>query len=318
MGMPSAIPSGDYINANGEIVDTSASAAINDFQNHEAMSQILQPIGPTAEQIAFQRAQEAARNNFNTGRDSVYNSAYSGADAKGTMLGRGIRDSLQALGDRQSGINMGGARNELAKMQGVSGIQGMVGRGIKSSGVMLGNRNAGDSSAAGALANAYGELGQREMAGVGNQYALANEDLNSQQTVLNRDRQDYESDYAGDKRMYVNDVVNQASQQFAQLNADAQNASLPDRIAIDQEKEVIRQNVLAKLQQYDAQLQQGMAGINANDQQARMTQANDLRQKGTDLGSGMFNFTQQAPMNFQGNAPSGGGLPIFTMPRRKR
>lgn len=235
----------------------------------------------------------------------------------GTRYGNSITDYLDSMRAGQSNIDTAGAKNELAKMQGVAGVQGMVGRGIKSTGVMLGNRNAGDSSAAGALASAYGELGQRQMANVGNQYEMGNMDIQNQQTSFDMQKGKGKRDIELGKQEFVTNLVNEAQATLANLNAKLVDASLPDRIAIEQEKQAIRDRANAALQQFDQNLASGYGGIQASSVDQRRAMANDLRQKGTDLGAGAFDFTQQAPMQFQGNAPSGGNLPLFTLPRRR-
>jgi len=49
-----------------------------------------------------------------------------------------------------------------------------------------------------------------------------------------------------------------------------------------------------------------------------MSSAGELGRAGTSLGQDAFQYTTQAPMQFQGNAPSGGNLPIYTTPRGRR
>ncbi len=274
---------------------------------------------PAAQYAAQQAAATAAsRNAFNTGRQSIYDSVNSANQNKGIEYNSGILDFLDSLKQGQAKVDTMGAKNELARNQGQAGVMGMVGRGIQSSGVTLANRNAGDSSAAGALAGAYGQLGQRQMANVGNQYELGNKDIALEQQGLDQQRATGARKIDESKQMYINDIVGSASEKFAQLNSDAANASIPDRIAIEQEKEAIRQQVIGALQQYDQTLQSGMQGVQASSVDQRRAEALKLRDAGTQLGADAFNFTTEAPMNVQGGVAPGGGLPIFTMPRGRR
>lgn len=259
----------------------------------------------------------AQRNGIMDEKSGYINSVNDQVGMYGTRYGNSITDYLDQMRSGQSNIDTAGAKNELAKMQGVSGIQGMVGRGIKSTGVMLGNRNAGDSSAAGALASAYGELGQRQMANVGNQYEMGNMDVQNQQTQFDMSKGKGRRDIELGKQEFVTNLVNEAQSTLASLNARLADASLPDRIAIEQEKQAIRDRANTALQQFDQNLATGYDSVQASSQNQRRTMANNLQTKGTDLGAGAFNFTQQAPMSFQGNGPSGGNLPLFTMPRRR-
>lgn len=272
--------------------------------------------GGSTYDAAAQRA--AARQGVFDERQGYLDSAGGQIDSYGRRYGNSITNYLNDWRAGQGKIDTMGAKNELAKMQGVSGIQGMVGRGIKSTGVMLGNKNAGDSSAAGALSSAYGELGQRQMANVGNQYELGAMDINNEQQAFDSSRARQKTELDLDKQDFVTNLVNETQRTMAGLNARLVDASLPDRIAIDQEKAAIQNRANAALQQFDQQLASGYGGIQASSRDQRMAQANDLRSKGTDLGAGAFDFTQEAPMNFQGSAPSGGNLPLFTLPRRRR
>lgn len=267
---------------------------------------------------AQQAATSASRNAFNTGRQSVYDSVGSATQNKGIEYNSGILDFLSSLKQGQAQVDTAAAKNELARSTGQAGVLGMVGRGIQSSGVTLANRNAGDSSAAGALANAYGQLGQRQMASVGNQYEMGNKDIALEQGNLDEQRNTGARKINESKQMYINDIVGSASEKFAQLNADAANASIPDRIAIEQEKESIRQQVISALQQYDQTLQTGMQSVAPTTLDQRRVAANQMRDAGTTLGQDMFNYTDQAPMGMQGGAPAGGTLPIYTMPRGRR
>ncbi len=270
----------------------------------------------TYDAAAAQRA--AARQGIMDERQGYRNSVGDSINNFGGKYGRGINNYLEDMRAGQSNVDAMGAKNELAKMQGVAGVQGMVGRGIKSTGVMLGNRNAGDSSAAAALAGAYGELGQRQMANVGNQYEMGNMDVESQQRTFDVGKRRGMEELQIGKQDFVTGLVNETQSIMANLNARLVDASLPDRIAIEQEKAAVQNQANAALQQYDQQLSSGAGGIQGSSREQRMTMANDLRSKGTDLGEGAFDFTQQAPTNFQGSAPSGGNLPLFTMPRRRR
>lgn len=273
--------------------------------------------GPTPEQQAAAARQAALRSGIMDEKSGYLNSAGSQIDQYGQRYGNSITDYLDSIRAGQSNINTMGAKNELARNQGQTGVLGMVGRGIKSTGVMLGNKNAGDSSAAGALAGAYGELGKRQMSNVGNQYELGNMDIANQQTAFDVQKSKGRRDIELGKQEFVTSLLNDVQDKMAQLNARLVDASLPDRIAIEQEKEAIRQRANSTLQQYDQNLASGYGSVNANSIDDRRTEAQRLQQAGTQLGAGAFDFTQEAPMNFQGNGPSGGNLPLFTLPRRR-
>lgn len=268
-------------------------------------------------QYGGQAAYNQLRAGFDSQKQNIYGGATDAANATGDQLRGNILDFVQQLSQGQRGIDSKAAKNELAKLQGTNGILASVGRGIKSSGVLLANRNAGSSSASGALANAYGEQGRRQLSSVGNQYALGNEDIKLDQTNLDESRNAYVGrKYGETKNQAVNNIVMQARDKFAQLDAAMANASLPDRIAIDQERENVRSQVLGQLQQYDQLLQSETGKIHATSQDQRREEAQRLATAGTDLGSDAFQYTTEAPTQFQ-NGPFASDLPLFSLNKRK-
>lgn len=279
------------------------------------------PAAPAADPYAQYGGQDkynALVSGFDSQKQNIYGTANEAAKASGTGLGLNISDFVDSLSSGQKAIDTKAARNELAKQQGTAGVVGMVGRGIKSGGMMLGNRNAGSSSAVQGIADAYGQLGRQQLSGVGNQYALGNEDIKTAQDTFNTQEASGVRRLQGSKNDIVNNIVLDARDKFAQLDASMATASLPDRIAIEQEKENVRNQVLGQLQGYDSQLSQGVAGVAPTNQDQRMSEATRLGAAGTDLGADAFNFTDQAPLQLQGQGPAGSNLPIFTLARGRR
>ena len=262
-----------------------------------------------AQQQADAQAKANARNNFNTGKNVLWDSLNRAGDNKATEYRSSINDWLNQDKAAQDAINAKGVNAEMARNQGVSGIRSMVGNGIKSAGVMLANKNAGSSSAAGALANAYGQLGQRQMQSVGNQYGVAQNQIGLEQQNLEGARNIQKGKFNDYKTQTVNAIVDDAQRQMAALNADAANASLPDQIAIQQEVERIRAEAMGKLQQFDSLLQ---TQAQATNREQRMTEAQRLASMGKG-GENPFQFTtDNVDQQFQYQAPAGGGLPIYT------
>lgn len=257
-------------------------------------------------------------NNFRSQKTGIYNTSRDAANNFGLGYRDSILDFVGGLKSGQNAINSKAAQNELAKMQGVQGVQGMVGRGVKSSGVMLGNKNAGNSSAAGALAGAYGDIGRRELASVGNQYEMGNEDIRLQQGALDQQRESGVRKLNTSKTQTINDIVSQARDKFAALDAAMADKSLPERIAIDQEKESVRQQILQSLQAYDQQLQEGLGGIKANSADDRRAEASRLGAAGTDLGKDAFTYTTETPAELQGTGPFASSLPLFSAQKPRK
>lgn len=259
---------------------------------------------------AFRSAKQIEEN-------TLYDTSRNAANNWSTGYNSRITDYLEDSRVGQQGIDLAGAKNIQARNQGQAGILGMVGRGIQSSGMMLGNRNAGSSSAVMGLANAYGQMGQRQMANVGNQYKMGEMDVQQQQSVFDNSRNRGMRKLGDEKNDFINNVISSAQEKLAQLNADYAGASLPDRIAIEQRIADLKGQVSSVFQQYDQRLAAENAQIKASSYDQRAAKANQLRDAGTSLGQDAFNFTDQSPMQWQGQAPAGSNLPIWTNPRRK-
>lgn len=281
------------------------------------------PYAAAAAQAAAQAAAEKAAQDaaFRSAKqieeNTVYDSSRNAADSWGAGYNSRITDYLDDSRVGQQGVDLAGAKNIQARNQGQAGIMGMVGRGIQSSGMMLGNRNAGSSSAVMGLANAYGQMGQRQMANVGNQYKMGEMDVQQQQAVFDNSRNRGMRKLGEEKSAFINNTIAQAQERLQQLNAEYAGASLPDRIAIEQKIAELKGQVSSVFQNYDARLAAENAQIKASTYDQRATKANQLRDAGTSLGQDAFNFTDQAPMQWQGQAPAGSNLPIWTNPRRK-
>lgn len=228
----------------------------------------------------------------------------------------GAEDTLNALTQNQNNINRMGAQNELARTQGRQGILGMVGRNLRSSGVMLANKNASDSSAAGALANVYGDIGHRELNKVGNQYAMQGEEIRRLQENQTRNLTTKTNKLREDKNFQVNDIVNKARTAIGALNADMANASIPDRIAMEQEINRIKNGMLDSLQKLDSDLASAPSNIRADSADARRAEAQRMAGEGMEA-SNPFEFNQDINTQFQGG-PFAGNMPLYTFPRNRQ
>lgn len=254
-------------------------------------------------------------------RDAAITSIYGSANDAATNLqgkyANSVQDNLHVLRQNQEGIDLKAQNNEASRIQGIGGILGMVGRGIASGGRYLANRNAGNSSAAGEIARAYSDIGKRQMSSVGNQY-----EMNNQEIMRDQSNQDYnvgktKRDFNQSLMDSVNSIVESARVELANLDAQTANASLPDRIAIEQEKQNIKNQVLAKLQQYDAQLASGADQIKARDRQGNLVAANQQLDAGQ-VPANNFQYTDQVPGQFQNTGPFSTGLPIFINPNKRQ
>lgn len=261
-------------------------------------------------------AYNSLKTGFNNQKSNIYGSSLDAANALSSGYTNSIQDTIHSLMLGQQGIDQKATQNEASKIQGGRDITDMVGRGIRSGGVRLSQGNAGSSSAAQAIANAYGQLGQREMSKVGNQYAQNQGDINLAQTEQNYQLGRAPEKFEADIQSNVSNIVSQARDKFAALDSAMSSASLPDRIAIEQEKENVRQQVLGVLGQFGGQLRQGLSGIKA-------AGADDIRAKASQqLAAGkadpnLFSYNTQAPAELQNTGPFASELPIFTYNKSK-
>lgn len=252
---------------------------------------------------------------FGTQKQGILDSANAWGDNAAIKYNRGILDTVQGYRNSQNALDRQSATNEAQRIQGGQGILGALGRGIKSGMTMLGNRNAGSSSASREIANAYGEVARRDQSNVNNQYATGNENIAVQQGLLSQDMNSKRDRFKEDMDMEINSKVEEARNALSTLDAQIAGASLPDRIAIEQEKMNIKNSLISKLQGYDQQLAQGIQGIAPTSREQNLSTAR------TNLSAGQvpadaFTFNDQVPAQFQGSGTS--GLPLFTLNNKRR
>ena len=256
------------------------------------------------------------QNNFNTQKQGIFDSINQWGDNTAARYGLDVQDFGNKFRQGQDALNRRGADLEAKKMQATSGILGMIGRGVKSAGNYLGGRNAGSSSASGEIAKAYGDIGRRNMSSVGNEYSAGQEQLGVDQNIFNTDAESSLNRFKLNMDEQINAQVASAQSALTDLDVQMQNASLPDRIAIDQEKNRIKSELIAKLQGFDQQARQARASAQAtNTDQNRATAQTNLA--AGQAPADMFSFTDQAPLELQNSGPSASGLPIFTNNKRR-
>lgn len=274
------------------------------------------PTGPSVEQIAETNRVNGLRSNFNTQKQGIFDSINQWGDNTAARYGLDVQDFGNKFRQGQDALNRRGADLEAKKMQATSGILGMIGRGVKSAGNYLGGRNAGSSSASGEIAKAYGDIGRRNMSSVGNEYSAGQEQLGVDQNIFNTDAESSLNRFKLNMDEQINGQVESARAALTDLDVQMQNASLPDRIAIDQEKNRIKSELIAKLQGFDQQARQARASAQVtNTDQNRATAQTNLA--AGQAPADMFSFTDQAPLEMQDSGPSASGLPIFTNNKRR-
>lgn len=273
--------------------------------------------GPSAADIAAQQAAAAGHALFNTQLGVVNSSAGLAGQTSAGDLKNSILDYVDSLKANQVGRNNQTVQNYLAKQQGTQGVNDMVGQGIRSGGVTLNNQNAGDSSAAGAIANAYGQLGRSQLSSVGNQFAQAQKQVEQGHqadiTALGaklRDLPQQQTDI-------VNSIVSDAQQKLGMIDQQMAYMSLPDRVNMEAEKQQITNDVLAKLQGLDQILSNGGdQALVPEDQGQSVQKAGQLFTAGT-APDNAFQFSTLPGAQLQGTGAQPSELPIYTNPVKK-
>lgn len=310
-GYPMYTLNGVQYDSNGDPVKQVNSNPQQDFSAKGYGTNTQQTVDPYAKYGGVENYNSMV-NQLNTGKAN----ALSGAGATMDAALRGgqstILDYIQNAKQQQQGIDQKRANAQFSLQEGKGDIMDMVGRGIRSGGVMLANKNAGSSGAAGQIARAYGELGNRETRDVGNQYALENQgiDLEQNQLATGFDTQKRKIDEF--KIGQAEEIAGTARNALAALEAQRVGASLPELFQIDQEVQAIKQQTLAKLGELDTLLASERSKINPMGQQDVFAKANEMRTAGTG-GPQMFNFnTDAAQMQMNGPSVAGSQLPIYS------
>ena len=263
-------------------------------------------------QYGGKAAYDAKVGEINQGKQSVLDSANMSRDAQFNTGRSSILDFIGGARQQQDTIDQKRANAQFSLQEGKGDIMDMVGRGIRSGGVMLANKNAASSGAAGQIARAYGELGNREARDVGNQFALENQGIDLEQNNLATGFETQKRKIDEFKISNTDNIVNSAKADLQALEARRIGASLPELFQIDQLTQQIKDATMAKLGELDSLLQSERAKINPMDNQQVMAKANEMRTAGTG-GPQMFNFNTNATnMQTTGAPIAGAELPIYS------
>jgi hypothetical protein len=170
-------PSGQYQAAVAAYGPTSGNYTGNDSGGGGSPPPAPDPFAAWGGKAAY----DSLVSGFNTQHTNINNTSTDAANTSARQINGSILDLLDSVRSGQGKINEASIQNELAKKQGFGSIMDMISHGIQSAGVTLANKNASDSSAAGAIARAYGDIGRRQNNKVNNQYELGNHNIGLQQ-----------------------------------------------------------------------------------------------------------------------------------------
>lgn len=289
-----------------------ATAPVSGFTPPSSQPAPVDPYAQRGGQAGFNRLQSG----FNTQEQNIYGSSQDAAKNYGLGYGNNILDFLDSITLGQQGIDNRGVQAELAKTQGGADVNSMVGRSIRSGNVMLSNRNASDSSASEAIARAYGDIGNRELAKIGNQYGLEQNAIGQLQQQMGMQIKSGQRKFETEKNQAVNNIVLDARGKLASLDAAMVDASMPDRINLEAAKERVRREALAELQKYDSKLSGGLSKIAPTSADARRLEAARLGGLGTPT-SNPFDYLTEVPSQFQNSGAPAPDLPLYAFPRNE-
>lgn len=261
--------------------------------------------------------QQSLLDDFAQQKNNIYSSASDAAGNAGVGLGGSILDYITGLTQGQRAIDTKSIGNEQSRLGGIRNVQDVVGQGIRSGGVQLANRNAGTSSASEALARAYGILGRQQLSQVGNQYEQGKAGIANDQQTFNENSVANARKIADSKTQTINQIVADANNSLVNLDSRMAYANLPDRLALDQEKQNIKNQTLQLLSGYDQQLQNAQTAVSPQSQDANQAKAFELQSAGVAPDSA-FSFDTQPAAQFQGTGPFASDLPLFQFARTKR
>lgn len=248
------------------------------------------------------------QDSLNATRQSIYGTIGTTA----TQFGSSIQDQLDQLKTQQEQIDQARVQNELARMQGRQGVLDMVGNGIRSGAITLDNANASNSSAADALARAYGLQGRQQLAGVNEQYAQGQNEAQVQQDVLNQNEATFGRHVGENKQSTINNIVNQALSDLGNLNREASYYGIQAPVDLQAERNDIISRATDALSKYDNTFSEGYAKEQPATTTQNQTKAGELLAAGT-APQNAYTYTTVAPGALSGTGPFASSLPIFTL-----
>lgn len=227
----------------------------------------------------------------------------------------GIDGLLQKLRVGQQGIDQGRENNALNRIRSLSDLRDSVRQGVQSGSVQLSNNNALDSSAAEALAKGYGRFGTQQQGDIMNEYALANRDIDTQQSNLNLERDQGLRDLENYKLSQANQIGNSVYDRLAAISEAALGQGVDGAIGdVNSYKQQIINEALGAIQALDQQLRGGVGGIQALGQDQIEANAYKLANAGGQaLPDNGFSY-ETAP----GVGPIQNGAPIAQFPMVRR
>ena len=257
---------------------------------------------------------DALRANFNSGLGNIRQSgADAFAGAKLTQQGQ-AENLFNTVKTKQGQIDRNRQNIELGRMNSIRDIIGYVRSGIQRGASVLANTNSTDSSASEALAKGFNRVGNSKSIAANNQAFLQNREQDNSQDELNLQRSTGINDFRRFKDSEANRIGSEVRQKLQALDDAAVGQSLPDRVAIEQEKQNVVNNGLAQLQEVDNWLMGQLGTINPMDANRIREEAGKLQSAGTATPNPFNVGLPGTQLQIQG--PAIDQLPLYTNRRR--
>ena len=259
-----------------------------------------------AQRAMFQRERPVALENIRGNARNAFGSAKRNLQGNAENLFNSIRSGQKSITRARENV-------ELNRLNGIRDILGFVRDGLKQGTTRLSQTNSLDSSATDSLARAYSDIGADKNRALGNQAFLENRDIDTSQEELDVQEGSGRNDFNRIRDEQVQTIGNQMRQQLLSLDQQAAGLSIPDRIAVDAEKQRVIDEGLAQLAEVDRWLQEQLGTVNPASQDAIRAAARELQTAGT-AGENPFDLGGTPGQTMTGPAIS--QLPLFTRPRR--
>lgn len=270
----------------------------------------------TSTTAAQRAAAEKAANDaaLRAGYSTTQGNYQSGAQTQLTDVnneyGTKTRNFLNTIGDQQSDINQGTAQNQLNLRQSMSNIVKGIQQGVRSGGVALAGMNASDSSASDAMARAYAESGNRQTGEARGIAADEFAELQKQQGLLNRTKNEGLADQDTWKTTEVNRVKADLSGKLQALTAEAQGKGINGVVDMGIVDRVVNE-AIGELAKIDQTRTERLGGIKQWTPDQAIKEALRMEQAGA-VGNA---FSVEGPeVNYQGNGANLKGAPVNQLP----
>jgi hypothetical protein len=250
---------------------------------------------------------------INQSRDNTVSGGQTTLANKGSEYSGNQQKFVNDITDSQNTINTGKATNALNLRRSMSSIAGGVRQGLRSGGVMLANMGASDSGAAQAMADAYGKEGNSQASDANNQAMLQDEQLNTQQVKLNRDKEQGIGNFQTWKDTQTNTIKQGLLADLGTLNQQAASAGLAG-VDLNQVNDLVN-TALAQMAAIDARTAGQLGGVRGSTAEEANARAIEMDKAGQ---AGGNPFATGGVDLFQ---PAGGGqelqgAPITQIPLR--